>query len=103
MSTYTPVRSRFRSAITAIPSDLACAIRPARPGDEALVRVMLERCSGEDLRQRCHGSDKGFPVSFARRVARCEDPGEIALIALTEDGEVVGIVHAIADLAPTCW
>jgi ribosomal protein S18 acetylase RimI-like enzyme len=76
-------------------SGLRYAIRPVCRSDEAGLRDMFLRCSADDLRLRCFGMSKTFPVTFASRLARLTDPAEFALVAVTGQGEIVGVVHAV--------
>ena len=71
-------------------------IRPVRRSDEAGLRDMFLRCSADDLRLRCFGVSKSFPGVFAARLARLTRRDEFAIAAVTEAGEIAGVVHAVA-------
>ena len=71
-------------------------IRPVRRSDEIALRDMFLRCSADDLRLRCFGISKSFPAAFAARLAGLTRPDEFAIAAVTEAGEIAGVVHAVA-------
>ena len=71
-------------------------IRPVRRSDEAGLRGMFLCCSADDLRLRCFGLSKSFPEVFAARLARLTRSDEFAIAAVTEAGEIAGVVHAVA-------
>lgn len=71
-------------------------LRRVRRSDEARLRDMMRRCSVEDLRLRCFGVCKSFPEAFAARLAGLAGEREFAVAAVTEEGEIAGIVHAVA-------
>ena len=71
-------------------------IRPVRRSDAAGLRAMFLRCSTDDLRLRCFGLSKSFPDVFAARLAGLTQPDEFAIAAVSEAGEIAGVVHAVA-------
>ena len=70
-------------------------LRAVRRSDEAGLRDMFLRCSAEDMRLRCFGASKSFPQVFAARLARLSGPEDFAIVAVLENGEIGGVVHAV--------
>ena len=76
-------------------SGIRHVLRPVRGSDEGPLRDMFLRCSRDDLRLRCFGISKSFPEVFAARLARLTGEREFAIAAVSDAGEMVGVVHAV--------
>jgi acetyltransferase len=72
-------------------------VRPVRPEDDALLQRLVESTSVEDLRLRFFAPLKRLSTQLLARLSQLDYDREMALIALTGDGEPLGVVRIIAD------
>ncbi|GGF79526.1 GCN5 family N-acetyltransferase [Azorhizobium oxalatiphilum] len=72
-------------------------LRPIRPEDEPALGDMVRRSDPRDVRMRFLGSLKDFPHLMAARLSQIDYDREMAFVALTPDGEMLGVVRIIAD------
>ena len=72
-------------------------LRPIRPEDEALYPRFLQRVSIDDLRMRFFTSRPDLSHRFLARMTQVDYAREMAFIALSEGGELLGIARLIAE------
>lgn len=72
-------------------------VRPVRPEDDALFREFFTHVTDEDLRLRFFQSLKHFSHEFIARLVQLDYARSIALVALDEDGGMLGAVRLLAD------
>jgi RimJ/RimL family protein N-acetyltransferase len=73
-------------------------VRPVRPDDDVLIRVLLAHVSKEDLRLRFFDSIKEFSPQFIARLTRLDFTRAMAFAAIDEtNGEMLGMVWLYFD------
>ncbi|MGD9868490.1 MAG: GNAT family N-acetyltransferase [Hyphomicrobiales bacterium] len=72
-------------------------IRPIRPEDERLYAAFLDHTLAEDLRLRFFAPAKQLSHRFLARLTQIDYAREMAFIALSAAGELLGVARLIAD------
>jgi acetyltransferase len=80
-----------------LPGGEAYAIRAIRPEDEPALVAMLNKSSLDDLRTRFPGAARKIPHLMAARLSQIDYDREMALIALSPNGEIHGAARLLAD------
>ena len=75
----------------------AVLLRPIRPEDEALYPQFLQRVSADDLRMRFFTARPDLSHRFLARMTQVDYAREMAFVALSESGELLGIARLIAE------
>lgn len=98
---------RARLAIRPYPDDLdgeirldsgeRVTVRPIRPQDAPGLEHLVANTSAEDVRLRFHGGLRTLPQALAARLSQIDYDREMAMIALDDAGEIVGVSRLIAD------
>lgn len=96
-----------RPAIKAYPQDLAGELiledgqslhmRCVRPQDAPALADLVDNTSPEDRRLRFHGAMRRLPASLASRLSQIDYDREMALVAETAAGAIVGVARLYAD------
>ena len=86
----------------ALPSGLACTVRPIRPEDKPLLLDMVSHSSSDDIRLRFFGALKSIQSGMAARLSQIDYSREMALVAVapapeTGKDEILGVARFIAD------
>lgn len=101
-----PAAPAQRTAIVPYPPGLthplvlegeALRVRPIRPQDAPRLIEMVDRSSAEDVRLRFRTGVKRLPDSWAARLSQIDYDREMALVAETADGQVVGVGRIAGD------
>jgi acetyltransferase len=72
-------------------------VRPIRPQDAPRLIEMIDRSSAEDVRLRFRSGFQHLPESWAARLSQIDYDREMALVAETAQGEVVGVGRIAGD------
>jgi len=76
----------------------AIVMRPVRPEDEPMLKDIVAHMTPEDQRFRFFAPMKELPHQLAARLSQVDYAREMALLALTEDGETaLGVARYSAD------
>jgi acetyltransferase len=73
------------------------AVRPIKPEDEAALSAMVDACTPEDLRLRFFNPLRHLPREMAARLSQIDYDREMALVAVTADRAIHGVVRLICD------
>lgn len=101
-----PEATHARTAIGPYPQGLthdltlngeALTVRPIRPQDAPRLIEMIDRSSAEDVRLRFRTGFQHLPESWAARLSQIDYDREMALVAETAQGEVVGVGRIAGD------
>ncbi|WP_304165069.1 bifunctional acetate--CoA ligase family protein/GNAT family N-acetyltransferase [Phenylobacterium aquaticum] len=101
-----PEAVSVRTAIGAYPRGLdrtvtlegeVLTLRPIRPLDAPRLIEMIDRSSAEDVRLRFRTGVQHLPDSWAARLSQIDYDRELALVAETAKGEVVGVGRLAGD------
>lgn len=72
-------------------------IRPIRPQDAPLLEHLVANTSAEDVRLRFHGGLRTLPNALAARLSQIDYDRELAMVAVDQEGAIVGVSRLIAD------
>jgi GNAT superfamily N-acetyltransferase len=106
MSNRTAATLAARPAIFRLPGGEAVTIRPIRPDDAGRLQEHFRGLSVESRRNRFLGAVSELSPREIARLARMDQPGELALVACAADGRgdalVAEAVHVIAPGSARC-
>lgn len=103
---HRPDATTARPAILPYPSHLArnievdgqiLRLRPIRPGDAKRLIEMVDRCSADDVRLRFFGGMRRLDANLAARLSQVDYDRHMALVAETENHELVGVGRLAED------
>jgi acetyltransferase len=102
-----PAEKRDRMAIRPYPRELeheatlpggeTYVVRPIRPEDEPALVRMLDKSSLDDLRARFPAAARNIPHLMAARLSQIDYDREMALAAVSQEGEIHGVSRLVAD------
>ena len=91
-----PYPSELERRIT-LASGAPALVRPVRPEDDGLFREFFSHVTDEDLRLRFFQSVRHFSHEFIARLTQMDYARSIALLALDDEGAMLGAVRLHAD------
>jgi acetyltransferase len=72
-------------------------IRPVRPQDAPRLTDLVERTSADDVHLRFRGGLRHLPDALAARLSQIDYDREMALAAIGQDGDVLGVSRLVSD------
>lgn len=82
---------------TALPVAGNVLVRPIRPDDEPLYETFFQHITSEDSRMRFFSPLKGMAHKHLARLTQIDYAREMAFVALSEAGELLGVARLTAD------
>jgi acetyltransferase len=80
-----------------LPGGEMYVVRPIRPEDEPALVAMLDKSSLDDLRARFPAAARKVPHLMAARLSQIDYDREMALVAVSDKGEIHGVARLVAD------
>jgi acetyltransferase len=80
-----------------LPGGETYVVRPIRPEDEPALVAMLDKSSLDDLRARFPAAARKVPHLMAARLSQIDYDREMALVAVSAEGEIHGVSRLVAD------
>jgi GNAT superfamily N-acetyltransferase len=102
MSDRTPGTLAARPARFHLPGGDAVTIRTIQPDDAGRLQEHFRGLSADSRRNRFLGAVSELPPREIARLARMDQPGELALVACADDALVAEAVHVIAPGSARC-
>jgi len=91
-----PYPKHLEKRIT-LDNGLSLLVRPIRPEDEPAMLELIAKSSLDDLRRRFFAPIKTLPHETAARMTQIDYDREMALIAVNDAGEMLGVARLTAD------
>ncbi|MBS0409961.1 MAG: bifunctional acetate--CoA ligase family protein/GNAT family N-acetyltransferase [Proteobacteria bacterium] len=73
------------------------AVRPIRPEDAPGLMALVDRSSAEDVRLRFRSGLRRLPEEWAARLSQIDYDREMALCAVTPQGDILGVARLASD------